>query len=64
MRFIVTAQPGQKRTAPDSNASFDERLFSAYMRFNEEMPRAGVLVALEFLHGTSTPRPSASSSRA
>jgi hypothetical protein len=49
MRFIVTAQPGQESTAPDPNASFDEGLFSACRRFNEEMHGAGVLVAAEGL---------------
>ena len=47
MRFIITAQPGKDSPAPDPNAPFDEELFSAYMRFNEEMHRAGVLVAAE-----------------
>ena len=45
MRFIITAQPGRESTARDPNAPFDEELFSAYMTFNEEMHRAGVLVA-------------------
>jgi hypothetical protein len=49
MRFIITAQPGKDSTSPDSNAPFDQELFSAYMRFNEEMHRAGVLVAAEGL---------------
>jgi hypothetical protein len=49
MRFIITAKPGEDGTPPDPNAPFDEALFSAYMRFNEEMHRAGVLVAAEGL---------------
>ena len=49
MRFIITAQPGKDTAAPDPNAPFDEELFSTYMRFNEEMHRAGVLVASEGL---------------
>jgi hypothetical protein len=49
MRFIITAKPGENSTPPDPNAPFDEELFSAYMRFNEEMHRAGVLVAAEGL---------------
>jgi hypothetical protein len=48
MRFIITAQPGKDST-PDPSAPFDQALFSAYMRFNEEMHRAGVLVAAEGL---------------
>jgi hypothetical protein len=49
MRFIITAQPGKDSTSPDPSAPFDQELFSAYMRFNEEMHRAGVLVAAEGL---------------
>ena len=49
MRFIITAQSGKDSPAPDPNAPFDEELFSTYMRFNEEMHRAGVLVAAEGL---------------
>jgi hypothetical protein len=50
MRFIITAQPGNDSQPPDSNAPFDETLFTAYMTFNEEMHKAGVLVAAEGLH--------------
>ena len=50
MRFIITARPGQDSTPADPNASFDEKLFSDYMRFNEEMHKAGVLVAAEGLN--------------
>jgi hypothetical protein len=49
MRFIITAQPGKDSTSPDPSAPFDQELFSAYMRFNEEMHRAGVLIAAEGL---------------
>jgi len=50
MRFIITAQAN-----PDSDTSaeapmFDAELFKAYMRFNEDMHRAGVLVASEGLN--------------
>ena len=50
MRFIITAQPGRDSKGPDPNAPFDEALFIAYMRFNEEMHKAGVLVASEGLN--------------
>ena len=50
MRFIITAQPGKDTTPPDPNAPMDEKLFSAYMKFNEEMFKAGVLVAAEGLN--------------
>jgi hypothetical protein len=48
MRFLITA-------APDPNASSagappDEKLVAAYMRYNEDLHKAGVLVASEGLH--------------
>jgi len=50
MRFIITAQPGKDTKPADPNAPLDEKLFSSYMKFNEEMHRAGVLVASEGLN--------------
>jgi hypothetical protein len=50
MRFIVGAHPGPETKAADANAPFDEALFTSYMRFNEEMFKAGVLVAAEGLN--------------
>jgi hypothetical protein len=50
MRFIITARPGQDTTAPDPNAPLNEKLFFDYMAFNEEMHKAGVLVAAEGLN--------------
>lgn len=52
MRFIITAQPNPDATAvaADQPPAFDAELFKAYMRFNEEMHRAGVLVASEGLN--------------
>jgi len=50
MRFIITAQPGENSKQPDTDAPFDEQLFTAYMRFNEEMYKAGVLIASEGLN--------------
>jgi hypothetical protein len=49
MRFIITAQPGNDSQRPDANAPFDETLFTAYMKFNEDMHKAGILVASEGL---------------
>ena len=49
MRFIITARPGPEARAPGSERPFDEALFSAYMKFNEEMHKAGILVAAEGL---------------
>lgn len=50
MRFIITAQSGAETTATDHPTEFDVDLFKAYMRFNEEMHQAGVLVASEGLN--------------
>ena len=50
MRFIINAHPGPDTTPTDPNAAIDEALFTSYMRFNEEMYKAGVLVAAEGLN--------------
>ncbi len=52
MRFIITAQAGTGDTnaGTGTEAGFDEKLFAAYMKFNEEMHTAGVLVASEGLN--------------
>jgi hypothetical protein len=50
MRFIITAQPGKESKLPNQDESFDEKLFSTYMKFNEDMYKAGVLVAAEGLN--------------
>lgn len=50
MRFIITAQAGTGDTKAGTEAGFDEQLFTAYMKFNEEMHTAGVLVASEGLN--------------
>ena len=50
MRFIITAQASADAPATDAPATFDAELFKAYMRFNEEMHRAGILVASEGLN--------------
>ncbi|MES2635027.1 MAG: YciI family protein [Pseudomonadota bacterium] len=50
MRFIITAQPGADKETSSEQPAFDENLFKAYMRFNEEMHQAGVLVASEGLN--------------
>jgi hypothetical protein len=50
MRFIMTARPGENSKPTDPNAPLDEKLFSDYMRFNEELHKAGVLVAAEGLN--------------
>lgn len=50
MRFIITARPGENSAPPSPDAPLDEKLFSDYMRFNEDMHKAGVLVAAEGLN--------------
>ncbi|RZI74326.1 MAG: dehydrogenase [Rubrivivax sp.] len=50
MRFIITAQSSSDQDATQAPAHFDADLFKAYMRFNEEMHQAGVLVASEGLN--------------
>ena len=50
MRFIVTARPAENTPALDPNAPFNEELFTAYMKFNEALFKAGVLVACEGLN--------------
>lgn len=50
MRFLITAAPDPQ--APASDQPPDDATFTAYMRFNEEMHQAGVLVASEGLNPT------------
>ncbi len=49
MRFIITLTPLPDAKPADPNAPFDEALFVAHMKFNEDMFQAGVLVASEGL---------------
>ncbi|HEX5658388.1 MAG TPA: YciI family protein [Polyangiales bacterium] len=48
MRFLITAQPNPNDPSPP--AAFDPELFKRYMAFNEEMHRAGILLASEGLN--------------
>ena len=50
MRFIITAQAATDEAKTGGEPTFDEALFTSYMRFNEEMHQAGVLVASEGLN--------------
>ena len=50
MKFIITAQPGPDSEVPSPDAPFDEALFTAYMKFNEDLHQAGVLIAAEGLN--------------
>lgn len=61
MRFMISAGPGDNQPNTQSqhlaataqsehaNQPLDEKMFAAYMKFNEDMHRAGVLVTSEGL---------------
>ena len=55
MRFIIMAGPGENAPQGASDAPFDEKLFAAYMKFNEDLTKAGVLVASEGLNPAAAP---------
>jgi hypothetical protein len=50
MRFIITAQSSEEKNTTEAQSEFDADLFKRYMSFNEEMQKAGVLVASEGLN--------------
>ena len=50
MRFIITSRPADGSAHPQMTTPPDESLLSAYMRFNEDLHKAGVLVASEGLN--------------
>jgi len=50
MRFIITAQASADGPQQDAGGGPDAALLTAYMKFNEEMHQAGVLVASEGLN--------------
>jgi hypothetical protein len=52
MRFIITARRDETRP-PQDEPAFNEAIFTAYMKFNEELQRAGVLIASEGLNPAS-----------
>ena len=47
MRFIITSTTGPG--APGADQAFSEQQFADYMRYNEELHAAGVLIAAEGL---------------
>lgn len=49
MRFIITSQRDDATSGPAPAAAFDEKVFTAFMKYNEDLHRAGVLVAAEGL---------------
>jgi len=50
MRFIITAQAGSSEDKSEAIEGLNEALITAYMKFNEDMHNAGVLVASEGLN--------------
>jgi hypothetical protein len=58
MRFIIFPRPtpvdpdtkNAEGSCDFANEAFDEKLFAAYMKYNEDMQRAGVLIASEGLN--------------
>jgi hypothetical protein len=49
MRFIITSRRDEANAVPAPDAAFDEKVFTAFMKYNEDLHRAGVLVASEGL---------------
>lgn len=49
MRFIITSGTSSEGNT-EGEAPVDDQLFVAYMKFNEEMAKAGVLIASEGLN--------------
>lgn len=51
MRFLISAAPGPDYDpAAQAAKPFDPEMFAAYMKFNEDMHNAGILVASEGLN--------------
>jgi hypothetical protein len=51
MRFMVLMLPGDKKM--EAGVLPDEKLIAAMMKYNEELAKAGVLLALDGLHPSS-----------
>jgi hypothetical protein len=50
MRFLIIPGPIKNDTKAAADAPFDEKVFAAHMKYNEDMHEAGVLVAAEGLN--------------
>ena len=46
MRFVMIPAPTPGSPPPSAEQPFDQELFKAYMKYNEDMHLAGVLVVL------------------
>src|SRR5262249_48166393 len=49
MRFLITAAPCENDATSGAEKPVDEKVLAAYMKYNEDMTRAGVLIASEGL---------------
>ncbi len=49
MRFLITAGVDPNKPQPEGEPPMDEAMIAAYMKFNEDMHKAGVLVTTEGL---------------
>jgi hypothetical protein len=54
MRFLIIPGPVPGGAQPPADEPFDEKVFTAYMKYNEEMHQAGVLIASEGLNPGAT----------
>jgi hypothetical protein len=50
MRFMITAAPDPNKAKAEGDAPIDASLMAAYMKFNEDMHQAGVLIVAEGLN--------------
>ena len=50
MRFMMLMLPGPRA---ETRAMPDPKIFAAMMKYNEDLQKAGVLIALDGLHPTS-----------
>jgi len=50
MRFLITAGPCNNDARPEAEQPPDEGLLAEHMKFNEEMAKAGVLIASEGIY--------------
>ena len=50
MRFMITAAADPNKAKTDGDAPFDNNVLAAYMKYNEDMHRAGILIASEGLN--------------
>jgi hypothetical protein len=54
MRFLIIPGPATSDAKAEADEPFDEKVFAAYMKYNEDMHKAGVLIASEGLQPGAT----------